>query len=79
MTHGEQRSQPYHLFASKADVGVCCATHLHKPVPRFLNGGEWEYRGLVSDAASTPRDFNADAAQAAASRNGYYLFVMLRS
>ena len=79
MSNGEQLSLPYNLFASKTDIGVCCAIRLDRPIPGFLNGAEWEHRGLLTDAASTPRDFNARAAHEAAGLNSYYLFTALRS
>ncbi|MBX9934883.1 MAG: hypothetical protein K2Y56_25815 [Methylobacterium sp.] len=78
MIHEQQVPLTYNLFASKADVGVCCAIRVDRPVPDFLNGMEWEHRGLLADAASSLRDFNARAAQQAAGLTGYYLFTALR-
>lgn len=79
MNAEERLSLSYNLFASKADVGVRCAIRLDRPVPSFLNGEEWEYTGLLTDAASAPRDFNATAARSAAGLPGYYLFTALQS
>jgi hypothetical protein len=63
----------YNLFRRKADQHLYCAVPEDRPVPKFVDGAEWEYGGRVADDDAPPPGFRDEAA-AAARVNGYYIF-----
>jgi hypothetical protein len=63
----------YNLFRRKSEQHLYCAVPEDRPVPLFVDGGEWEYRGCLPDGGA-PEGFRPDAAAAAARLTGYYLF-----
>ena len=67
----------YNLFRRKAEQHLYCAVPEDRPVPAFVEGREWEYRGRVADGGAPPLGFRDDAAAAAARLKGYYLFQAL--
>ena len=78
MAHLTQLSSPYQLFASRRDIGVCCAVRQDRTMPRFLADETWEFRGCIADATQVPVDLNLRVAQASINLMGYHLFVALR-
>ena len=64
----------YNLFRRKAEQHLYCAVPEDRPVPKFVDGAEWEYRGRVADDDAPPPGFRDEAAAAAARVNGYYIF-----
>jgi hypothetical protein len=64
----------YNLFRRREEQDLYCAVPEDRPVPRFVAGEEWEYRGRVVEDRPLPAGFRLDAAQVSARFNGYYLF-----
>jgi hypothetical protein len=64
----------YNLFRRKADEHVYCAVPEGYPVPPFVDGQHWEFRGSLGEDGARPAGFRDDAAAAAARLSGYYLF-----
>lgn len=79
MDQHAQLPSPYHLFASRTDVGVLCAVRQDQVVPRFIDGEAWTFSGVVTDLDTVPADFDLKAAQAGSALTGYHLFLALRS
>jgi hypothetical protein len=64
----------YNLFRRKAEQHLYCAVPEDRPVPRFVDGCDWEYRGCVAENNAPPAGFRDDAAAAAVRSTGYYIF-----
>jgi hypothetical protein len=70
----------YNLFLRKQEPDHCCAVRQDKPIPGFVQGGEWEFGGTVEDTgAETPAGFQRSAAQVATQSEGFYIFKVARA
>ena len=68
----------YNLFRRKQEPDLCCAVPQDCPVPTFVDGEAWEYRGFLVDPGAAPSGFQREAARTAAWLNGFYLFQVAR-
>jgi hypothetical protein len=69
----------YNLFRRKAEQHLYCAVPEDCPVPRFVDGHAWEFRGRVGDDDAAPPGFRDEAAAAAARLKGYYIFQVVHA
>lgn len=69
---------PYHLFASRTDVGVLCAVRQERDIPSFIHDEAWTFSGVVADLDAASADFDLKAAQLGSALTGYHLFLALR-
>jgi hypothetical protein len=72
---GSAKYRPaFNLFRHKLKPHLVFAVPEDYPVPRFIEGGTWEFAGKVSEPTTAPPGFNRKAAEAGVRFNGFYLF-----
>lgn len=74
--HGRAKSPPrtYVIFEAQFARDLFCAVPTSLPIPDFLTGAAWQYRGTLGKRGFRPAGFKAASARKAASRDGFYLF-----
>jgi hypothetical protein len=67
----------YNLFRHKEQPDLCCAVPEDRPVPSFVTGERWDFRGTWEDAISPP-GWNPTAAELCVCLNGFHAFEIAR-
>jgi hypothetical protein len=68
------RDCTYNLFRSRRRPDLICAVPEDRPVPGFLDPGEWRFERTLRPLDMSPAGFENRAAQAGVRFNGFYLF-----
>ena len=68
-------TQSYIVFEARFARDLYCAVPKSRPIPDFLIGAGWTFRGTLSRHWSSLGGFEATPARAAIEREGFYLFV----
>ena len=69
----------YNLFKNKQWPESLCAVPEDRPVPGFLDPGEWRFERMLRLLDMSPPGFENRAVQAGVRFNGYYLFQLTDS
>ena len=68
------RECTYNLFRNRRRPDLICAVPEDRPVPGFLNSGEWRFERTLRPLDMSPPGFEDRAAQTGVRFNGFYLF-----
>jgi hypothetical protein len=68
------RDCTYNLFRNRRRPDLICAVPEDRPVPGFLDPGEWRFERTLRPLDMSPAGFESRAAQAGVRFNGFYLF-----
>jgi len=68
----------YNVFSRKQQPALRCAVRQDRPVPSFVQGETWEFKGTVK-AEKAQSGFHPEAASHAMRLSGYYLFHALQA
>jgi hypothetical protein len=69
------KAQSYIVFEARFARDLFCAVPKSSPIPDFLIGAGWSFRGTLSRHWSSLGGFKAAEARAAIEREGFYLFA----
>ena len=69
----------YNLFRNKQRPEILCAVPEDRPVPGFLDPGQWRFERALRPSDMSPAGFEERAARAGVRFNGYYLFQLTDS
>lgn len=64
----------YVIFQARFARDLFCAVPTSLPIPDFLTGAAWQFRGTLGKRGFMPPGFKAASARKATSRDGFYLF-----
>ncbi|GAB6846139.1 hypothetical protein HNR00_003313 [Methylorubrum rhodinum] len=64
----------YVIFQARFARDLFCAVPTSLPIPDFLTGAAWRFRGTLGKRGFMPPGFKAASARKAANRDGFYLF-----
>src|SRR5215207_525870 len=70
------RDCTYNLFRNRARPALFCAVPEDRPVPGFLDPGDWRFERALRPSDLNPPGFEERAAQAGVRFNGLYLFQL---
>ena len=73
------RECTYNLFRNKHRTALLCAVPEHRPVPNFLNPGQWIFERPLQASDAGPPGFDGRAASVGVRFNGFYLFQVTAS
>jgi hypothetical protein len=72
---GGTEAQSYIVFEARFARDLFCAVPKSSPIPDFLIGAGWSFRGTLSRHWSSLGGFKAAEARTAVEREGFYLFA----
>lgn len=67
-------TRTYVIFEARFAQDLFCAVPTSLPIPDFLAGAAWQFRGTLGKRGFRPPGFKAASARTAVSRDGFYLF-----
>lgn len=70
------RDYTYNLFRNRLRPALLCAVPEDRPVPGFLDPGNWRFERALRPSDMNPPGFDDKAAQAGVRFNGFYLFQL---
>ena len=73
------RDCTYNLFRNRQRPAILCAVPEDRPVPGFLNPGQWRFERALRPSDMSPAGFEERAARIGVRFNGYYLFQLTDS
>lgn len=65
----------YILFESRFARDLFCAVPKSCPIPDFLVGASWKFKGTLDENRKKPAGFKEEAVPGAVQREGCYFFV----
>jgi hypothetical protein len=73
------RDCTYNLFRNRQRPEILCAVPEDRPVPGFLDPGQWRFERALRPSDMSPAGFEERAARIGVRFNGYYLFQITDS
>ncbi|PVE23424.1 hypothetical protein DC522_15555 [Microvirga sp. KLBC 81] len=74
LARSSARDCTYNLFRNKQLPAILCAVPEDRPVPKFLDAGQWTFERPLRPSNVRPPGFHDRAAYAGVRYNGFYLF-----